>query len=74
MALAHVQPYINAYAMRIPLVYQYEPMGGQEVATKFEIAKDTKYGQFVRELPKNWVNTTNMAARTKFIKTLNIHR
>jgi hypothetical protein len=74
MALAHVQPYINAYAMRVPLVYQYEPMGGQEVATKFEITKDTQYGQFVRELPKNWVNTTNMAARTKYIKTLNIHR
>ena len=31
MALAHVHPYINSYALREPLVYQYQPMGGQNL-------------------------------------------
>ena len=70
MTIAQVQPYINAYAMRIPLVYQYQSIGGQEVATKFEITSDTQYGIFVRDLPKTWVNTTNMTVKTKFIQTL----
>ena len=74
MCLAHIQPYINAYALRKPLVYQYQPMGGQEVATKFEITNESKYIDFVRELPKDWVNTKNMTIMTKSMKHLSIHR
>lgn len=65
MTLAHVHPYINSYALRKPLVYQYQPMGGQEFATKYEITQNSPYIQFVRDLPKQWVNTTNMTNRTK---------
>ena len=70
MCLAHIQPYINAYALRKPLVYQYQPMGGQEFATKFEITNESEYNAFVRELPKHWINTKNMTARTKYIKAI----
>jgi len=70
MCLAHIQPYINAYAFRKPLVYQYQPIGGQEVATKFEITNESEYNCFVREIPKPWINTKNMTARTKYIKAI----
>ena len=72
MCLAHIQPYINAYAFKIPLVYQYQPMGGQEVATKIELTEQHECSVFIRELPKKWINTKNMTARTKNMKTLKI--
>ena len=40
MALAHIQPHIKAFALKKPLVYQYHAIGGQELATKFEIPPD----------------------------------
>ena len=61
MALAHVQPHINAYALRKPLVYQYEPIGGQEVATKFEIPPGLE-----RNIPTEWINYTNISYKTRF--------
>ena len=70
MCLAHIQPFINAYALRKPLVYQYQPMGGQEFATKYEITDETEYKAFVRELPKEWINTKNMTVRTKYVKAI----
>jgi|UniRef100_A0A6C0IL85 hypothetical protein len=68
MTIAESLPYINAYAMCIPLVYQYKLVGGQELATKFEITNNTQYKDFVRELPNEWLNTTNMTIKTKFTK------
>jgi hypothetical protein len=61
MALAHIQPHINAYAIRRPLVYQYQPIGGQEVATKIEIRPDIE-----RNIPTEWINFTNISYRTRF--------
>ena len=74
MSLAQIQPYINAYALRKPLVYQYEPMGGQEGVTKFEITNEGIYKDFVRELPKEWINTENMSIMTKSMKHLSSGR
>lgn len=70
MTIAESLPYMNAYAMRVPLVYQYKLIGGQELATKFEITDNTQYKNFIRELPNKWLNTTNMTIKTKFTKIL----
>ena len=61
MALAHIQPHINAYALRKPLVYQYQPIGGQEVATKIEIRPNIE-----RNMPTEWINFTNLSYKTQF--------
>ena len=61
MALAHIQPHINAYALRKPLVYQYQPIGGQEIATKFEVPSGLE-----RHIPPNWINVTNLSYKTMF--------
>ncbi len=38
--MASLQPYYNVYALRRPLVYQYGDIGGEEMATKFEIHQE----------------------------------
>jgi len=60
MSLAHIQPHIKAYALRKPLVYQYQPIGGQEIATKIEIRNNIE-----RDIPKQWINLTNISYKTK---------
>lgn len=62
MTLAHAQPYINSYALRKPLVYQCKLLGGQEIHTKYEI---TQNSTFIKLLPKEWLNTTNLTNQTK---------
>ena len=54
--LSQIQPYYNVYALKHPLVYQYEPLGGYEMETKVII--DSKYAQ---QYPydKSLANTTN---------------
>ena len=59
MSLAHIQPHINAYAYKIPMVYQYAPIGGQEQYTKIEITTDKD-----KDILKEWINVTNMSYRT----------
>lgn len=59
MALAHIQPHINAYALKTPLVFQYHAIGGQEIATKFQIKL-----QQDRYIPTEWINNTNISYRT----------
>ena len=56
MSLAYMQPHINAYALRKPLVYQYQKMGGQEIATKIEISPNVE-----KLPPKQWINVTNLS-------------
>ena len=61
ISLAQIQPYINAYALKIPLVYQYGKIGGAESTTKinYKNIKD-------RMLPKNKFNTTNISIHTNY--------
>lgn len=59
MTLAHIQPHINAYALKIPLVFQYYALGGKEIDTKFQIVlQEDKY------IPKEWINNTNISYKT----------
>ena len=39
MSMAEIQPYLNAYALKEPLVYQYANLGGQEPSTKVDFNK-----------------------------------
>ena len=59
MVLAYIQPYINAYALRNPLVYQYYPIGGQEIATKIKINSNIE-----RDIPEKWLNKNNLSYLT----------
>lgn len=56
MCLAQSQPFINAYALKNPLVYQYQEIGGQEKPTKI-----TSVSLNEKELPINWINTKNLS-------------
>ena len=56
MVLACIQPYINAYALRNPLVYQYAQIGGQEIATKIIIPPNIE-----RKIPDKWLNKNNLS-------------
>ena len=51
-----MQPYLNVYALKIPLVYQYGLLGGQEYPTKVNfINKDDKI------IPDENINTDNIS-------------
>ena len=63
MCLAQIQPYINAYALKQPLVYQYKKVGGQEKQTKID------YTQLNNKiLPNQWINSSNLSNISIFIK------
>lgn len=55
-----IQNYHNVYALRKPLVYQYAPIGGQEIPTRIE------YNNF-NNLPRDdlWIDKTNITFLTK---------
>lgn len=56
---SQTQPFINAYALKIPLVYQYKELGGLEKETKIT------YNDLQDKLiPKEWINTNHMSVRT----------
>ena len=38
---ASIQPYLNVYALKEPLVYQYGKLGGEELYTKINYKKRT---------------------------------
>tara|TARA_R110002051_G_scaffold100754_2_gene171153 strand:+ start:3759 stop:4472 length:714 start_codon:yes stop_codon:yes gene_type:complete len=59
MCLSQIQPYINAYALKEPLVYQFGELGGQEEATKLN------YSELHNKiLPEGWINNTNLSSIT----------
>ena len=58
---SQIQPYINAYALKIPLVYQNHCVGGRESATKINYDNIKE-----KELPNEWKNTTNISIITNF--------
>jgi hypothetical protein len=55
---AYLQPYYNFYAVRVPLVYQYGLIGGQEEPTRVEFK-----GERV-DIPEYWINKTNSSILT----------
>ena len=56
MCLAQIQPFINAYALKQPLVYQYKNVGGQEKQTKIDYTQLNN-----KTLPNQWINSTNLS-------------
>jgi hypothetical protein len=59
--VAQIQPHLNVYALKNPLVYQYIKIGGCEKATKINyIDKKDKI------LPDNWINNENISIQTNY--------
>ena len=63
ISLCHIQHYLNVYALKEPLVYQYGKIGGVEVHTKINFEKLKK-----KSLPNNWKNITNLSIITLYNK------
>ena len=59
MSLAHIQPHINAYALRTPLVYQWKPLGGWEIETNIRLTNDS-----TETIPEKWINKRNLTFLT----------
>ena len=60
---AQMQPYLNVYALKNPLVYQYEDIGGVEEHTKL-----TYMDMENREMPQNWINKSNDSIITSYLQ------
>ena len=60
---AQIQPYLNVYALKNPLVYQYEKIGGVE-----EHKKLTYINMENREMPSAWINKTNDSIVTSHLQ------
>ena len=54
-----IQPYLNVYALKKPLVYQYGKIGGQEKATKIDYIDKADI-----QIPKEWINKGNISLLT----------
>ena len=67
---AQVQAHVNTYAFRTPLVYQYAPIGGQEVATNIQIPSKEECKDI--PFPSKWTNKTNVSVITNYSKQLEI--
>jgi hypothetical protein len=58
---AQIQPFYNVYALKIPLVYQYGEIGGQERQTKIEYNNN-----FDKNIDMEWINKNNVSTITCF--------
>ena len=56
---AQIQPYLNVYALKKPLVYQYEKIGGQEKPTKINYIDKADI-----PISKEWINKDNISILT----------
>jgi len=59
ITIAWMLPYINAYALRVPLVYQFGELGGQEPPTKIEYNHPDR-----ANIPDYWINKTQFSVIT----------
>ena len=60
-SICYIQPYLNVYALKEPLVYQYSKLGGEELYTKINFQKLKK-----KPLPEKWKNKTNLSIITMY--------
>lgn len=58
-SICYIQPYLNVYALKEPLVYQYEKLGGEELYTKINFKKLNNM-----PIPEKWKNKTNLSIIT----------
>lgn len=59
ISMACIQPYLNVYALKSPLVYQYGEIGGQEEETRINYTDADD-----EPIPHECVNTTNVSVIT----------
>jgi hypothetical protein len=59
LSIACMQPYINTYALREPLVHQYNKLGGEQKWTKINYKKLNE-----KDLPETWKNKKNVSIIT----------
>ena len=64
ISIAQMQPHINDYALKNPLVYQYGKICGQEKST----LTNGYFNKKDRPIPKMWVNTRNISVVTNYNK------
>ena len=57
--IAHIQPYINTYALKEPLVYQYNKLGGEQKWTKINYKKLNN-----KDLPEKWKDKSSISIIT----------
>jgi len=67
ISICQIQPYINAYALKNPLVYQFKEVGGQEIFTN--INYENKCDKIIA---KEWINNTNISIITNFDKNIKL--
>lgn len=63
--LTRSQPYLNIYALKNPLVYQYGKIGGQESNTKINFLDKEDLA-----IPNEWINKDNISILTMNNKNL----
>ena len=56
---AQMQPHLNVYALKVPLVYQYYNIGGNQKDTKIQHDLNGD-----KPIPDSWINTTNISIKT----------
>ena len=56
---AQIQPYLNVYALKKPLVYQYKKIGGDEKPTKINYIDKADI-----PISKKWINKDNILILT----------
>ena len=59
ISISQIQPYLNVYALKKPLVYQYKKIGGCELGTKFELTNKQD-----KHIPEELKNRTNISIQT----------
>jgi len=59
ISISQIQPYLNVYALKKPLVYQYKKIGGCESGTKFELTNKQD-----KHIPEELKNRTNISIQT----------
>jgi hypothetical protein len=59
ITICKIQPHLNVYALKDPLVYQYAKIGGQEIYTKINYKS-----KMDKPIPKNWISTNNVSILT----------
>jgi len=60
--VAYMQPYMYTYALKRPLVYQKQELGGQERWTKIE------YKEKEKPLPEHWKIRENASIRSNYME------
>ena len=65
ISISQIQPYLNIYALKKPLVYQYKKIGGCEAGTKIEFTNKED-----KNIPEELKNKTNISIQTLYLNNI----